>query len=156
LLKVHDWRDAFELARDEGVLTWEYESREQFLQLQDDISAVGWLVDTVEETRRPGGSRLSLGGLFSRPKVVLVTLRLKGRIVPEEAAQEDHSPPDLWRPREAEAAQNGNGNGHSNGHAHAPENGNGRAKADSTPPAEDDDQFGLYPEVDDSAVYSAD
>jgi hypothetical protein len=165
LLQVHDWQDAFELARKDGVLTWEYESRDQFLQLQDDIKFAGWEVDKVEEVRRSGG-------LFSRHKIVKATLRPQAKSAPvetsseqAEARREEESPPELWRPREPEPAQNGDGNGHSNGNGHTNGNGysheyeNGSTKfkqIESALPPEGDDLYESHPEVDDSAVYSAD
>jgi hypothetical protein len=159
---VHDWQDAFELARKDGVLTWEYESRDQFLQLQNDITFAGWEVDKVEEVRRSGG-------LFSRHKIVKATLRPQTKSAPVETSSEqteprraEESPPELWRPREPEPAQNGdeNGNGHSNGngYSHEYENGDGQYEyqRNESPPTEGDDLYESSPEVDDSTVYSTD
>jgi hypothetical protein len=81
-LKVHDWEDAFELAYEEGVLTWEYESRDDFMKAQKTIRDAGWMVDQVTEITRPvGAARVGLLGpaaWLARPKGMFATLhRLK-------------------------------------------------------------------------------
>jgi len=149
LLQVHDWQDAFELARPDGVLSWEYPSRDEFLRLQQDIMLAGWEVDRVEEVSR--------GGLLSRKKIVKATLRPKAQSAPPEASHTEERLPEIWRPREPDAIQNGNGHGNGNGRSHEYENGVSEFKQIAPSlPAEADDLYQSYPEADDSAVHSND
>ena len=85
LLKLHDWQDAFELARDAGVLVWEYESRREFELAERAMRDSGWTAGQVEETRRGiGRGKRGFPGPASflmRRKGIVVTFRLRERRV---------------------------------------------------------------------------
>jgi hypothetical protein len=80
---MHDWEDAFELAREDGVLVWEYESRDEFERARDGLRGGGWAVDEIKDIRHPVGTAnrglLSRASALAKPKGLRVTFRPRDR-----------------------------------------------------------------------------
>lgn len=154
LLRVHDWRDAFELAHDEGVLVWEYSSDEEFRKARKAIQDAGWVVDHAESKRHTASGRLPvLGSIASlaKPKATVATLRRR-----ERRQTEGWTTASLLEPRMTKGRPPSNSPPRHNAKSKAEDGKDGEPFPPVEFPQNGDDQHDGYQDVDGSSTYTQD